>query len=254
MAEQFPNSRITGVSNSASQRAFIEARAVEQGLGSVRIVTADMNTFNADGHYDHVVSVEMFEHMRNWEALLERIAGHFLPGLRRAVGLSRRRRVARLALYAAAVGTDTGGFILPLVYVPTFEFLRWFSAATLARGTGREAAVTDKNRKRLARRALEAIRACDERAFATHFAGSRSARGLRGVETRLERFPAGLRTILTFSIRRILSSCSASGNYCRDASMMSAISNAAFLCRASFAFPFILKLSYPGQRMSRISS
>jgi cyclopropane-fatty-acyl-phospholipid synthase len=79
MAEQFPNSRITGVSNSASQRAFIEARTAHRGLGNVRIVTSDMNSFAAEGRYDRVVSVEMFEHMRNWEALLERIANWLKP-------------------------------------------------------------------------------------------------------------------------------------------------------------------------------
>lgn len=79
MAEQYPSSRITGVSNSASQRAFIEGHAAQRGLKNVRIITADMNTFAADGHYDRVMSVEMFEHMRNWETLLERIAVWLMP-------------------------------------------------------------------------------------------------------------------------------------------------------------------------------
>jgi cyclopropane-fatty-acyl-phospholipid synthase len=79
MAEQFPNSRITSVSNSASQRAFIEARAAHRGLHNVRIVTTDMNAFAAEGRYDRVVSVEMFEHMRNWQSLLERIANWLKP-------------------------------------------------------------------------------------------------------------------------------------------------------------------------------
>jgi cyclopropane-fatty-acyl-phospholipid synthase len=80
MAEQFPNSRITGVSNSASQRAFIEARAVERGFKNVRIIMADMNVFAAEGQYERVMSVEMFEHMRNWEILLARISGWLEPG------------------------------------------------------------------------------------------------------------------------------------------------------------------------------
>lgn len=79
IAEQFPNSLITGVSNSASQRAFIEVRAARRGLGNVRIITSDLNTFAAEGRYDRVVSVEMFEHMRNWETLLERIASWLKP-------------------------------------------------------------------------------------------------------------------------------------------------------------------------------
>ncbi len=81
MAQQYPASRITAVSNSATQRAFIEARAREAGLTNVRVVTADMNHFDPDdGPFDRVVSVEMFEHMRNWRALLDRIADWLRPG------------------------------------------------------------------------------------------------------------------------------------------------------------------------------
>lgn len=79
MAEHYPNSRITGVSNSASQREFILARARRRGYANVEILTADMNAFAAPGAYDRVVSVEMFEHMRNWENLLERAASWMKP-------------------------------------------------------------------------------------------------------------------------------------------------------------------------------
>jgi cyclopropane-fatty-acyl-phospholipid synthase len=84
MAEKYPNSRITAVSNSASQRAFIEDRARRRGLQNIRIVTADMNLFDAlaitnASRFDRVVSVEMLEHMRNWEVLFERIAGWLKP-------------------------------------------------------------------------------------------------------------------------------------------------------------------------------
>lgn len=70
MAERYPASRITVVSNSRSQRAHIESR----GFANVRVVTADMNTFAPTETFDRVVSVEMFEHMRNWPDLLERVA------------------------------------------------------------------------------------------------------------------------------------------------------------------------------------
>ncbi|MBL8114208.1 MAG: class I SAM-dependent methyltransferase [Acidobacteria bacterium] len=73
-ARRFPRARITAVSNSRDQRAFIEARAAERGLSNVRVLTADMNDFEAPGIYDRIVSVEMLEHMRNWEALLARVA------------------------------------------------------------------------------------------------------------------------------------------------------------------------------------
>jgi cyclopropane-fatty-acyl-phospholipid synthase len=74
MAERYPNSRIIGVSNSGSQRTSILQRAKQLGLGNVQIITADMNEFAAPGNYDRIVSVEMFEHMRNWQALLERVS------------------------------------------------------------------------------------------------------------------------------------------------------------------------------------
>lgn len=80
MAERFPHSRITGVSNSRDQRAFILARAAERGLANVEILTADMNDFEAPGTYDRVVSVEMFEHMRNHRALMARVARWLKPG------------------------------------------------------------------------------------------------------------------------------------------------------------------------------
>lgn len=75
MAEQFPDSKILAVSNSAPQRQFIEGRAVERGLSNLRVVTCDMNDFSTTHKFDRVVSVEMFEHMRNYEILLGRIAG-----------------------------------------------------------------------------------------------------------------------------------------------------------------------------------
>jgi cyclopropane-fatty-acyl-phospholipid synthase len=81
MAEKFPGSRITGVSNSATQRAHIEAEAARRGFSNVRIVTADMNVFEAgDGAFDRVVSVEMFEHMKNYRLLMSKVARWLRPG------------------------------------------------------------------------------------------------------------------------------------------------------------------------------
>lgn len=74
MAEHYPGSRITAVSNSASQREFIMARARERGLSNIVVHTADINHFAPSGRFDRVVSVEMFEHMRNHAELLRRIA------------------------------------------------------------------------------------------------------------------------------------------------------------------------------------
>ncbi|MBM3345978.1 MAG: class I SAM-dependent methyltransferase, partial [Betaproteobacteria bacterium] len=80
MASSYPNARITAVSNSHSQRAHIEAEAARRNLLNVRIITADMNGFEAGAAFNRVVSVEMFEHMRNWRELFARVAGWLKPG------------------------------------------------------------------------------------------------------------------------------------------------------------------------------
>jgi len=79
MAAQFPDARITGVSNSRTQKEFIDAEAARRGQTNLTILTCDMNRFEAAGRFDRVVSVEMFEHMRNWEALLAIIANRLKP-------------------------------------------------------------------------------------------------------------------------------------------------------------------------------
>tara|TARA_Y100001936_G_C16003093_1_gene629046 strand:+ start:243 stop:1247 length:1005 start_codon:yes stop_codon:yes gene_type:complete len=78
MAQRFPNANITAVSNSAPQRRFIEARAPQ----NVRVITADMNELQLEQRFDRVVSVEMFEHMRNYRDLLHRICGWMKPDAR----------------------------------------------------------------------------------------------------------------------------------------------------------------------------
>jgi cyclopropane-fatty-acyl-phospholipid synthase len=80
MAQRFPGSRITAVSNSASQRTYIEAEAQRRGFANVRVVTADMNVFHPPGEYDRIVSVEMFEHLRNWRDAFGRVAVWLKPG------------------------------------------------------------------------------------------------------------------------------------------------------------------------------
>ena len=81
MAEHYPNASITAVSNSYTQRLHIEAEAHRRELYNIRIITADMNTFAPpeEGTYDRAVSVEMFEHMKNYRELMRRIAGWLKP-------------------------------------------------------------------------------------------------------------------------------------------------------------------------------
>ena len=81
MAQHYPNARITAVSNSAPQRAFIEAQCRERGFANVRVITCDVNRLELPAsNFDRCVSVEMFEHMRNYATLLGRIGGWLRPG------------------------------------------------------------------------------------------------------------------------------------------------------------------------------
>ncbi len=79
MAEHYPRSRITAVSNSHSQREFITAEAARRGFGNVEVITCDINEFAAGGKFDRIVSVEMFEHLRNWPEIFRRVAGWLEP-------------------------------------------------------------------------------------------------------------------------------------------------------------------------------
>ena len=74
MAKQFPNTQITAVSNSITQKNFIDAQAIARGIKNVHVMTADMNAFTIEKKFDRVVSVEMFEHMRNYEKLLNKVS------------------------------------------------------------------------------------------------------------------------------------------------------------------------------------
>ncbi|WP_026350035.1 cyclopropane-fatty-acyl-phospholipid synthase family protein [Bordetella sp. FB-8] len=80
MAQHFPNARITAVSNSSSQRQFIQARSRDLGLDNIEVITCDVNVLSLTADtYDRCVSVEMFEHMRNYTALMSRIGDWLKP-------------------------------------------------------------------------------------------------------------------------------------------------------------------------------
>jgi cyclopropane-fatty-acyl-phospholipid synthase len=79
IAEHFPNASVTSVSNSQSQRDYIMSAAENRGLDNVEVHVCDMNDFDAPGTYDRVVSVEMFEHMRNYPELFRRISNWLQP-------------------------------------------------------------------------------------------------------------------------------------------------------------------------------
>jgi cyclopropane-fatty-acyl-phospholipid synthase len=80
MAEKYPNARVLGVSNSATQREFILSRCRERGFANVEIMTRDINALELEpGRFDRVVSVEMFEHVRGYDRLFAKVAGWMKP-------------------------------------------------------------------------------------------------------------------------------------------------------------------------------
>lgn len=79
LAEHYPSSQITAVSNSATQRTYIETQAASLKLDNLSVITADMNDFSTTGQFDRVMSIEMFEHMRNYQTLFQKISGWLKP-------------------------------------------------------------------------------------------------------------------------------------------------------------------------------
>ena len=80
IASHYPHATVTSVSNSAPQRRYIEAQAEARGLRNIKVITADMNAFDIEQRFDRAVSVEMFEHMRNYEILFGKVASWLKPG------------------------------------------------------------------------------------------------------------------------------------------------------------------------------
>jgi len=126
LAARFPKCRITAVSNSTTQKLYIDAQAAKQHLSNIKVVTADMNDFSPDGTFHRIVSVEMFEHMRNYELLLKRISGWLNPDGRLFVHIFVHDRFA----YPFSTGEDndwmaryffTGGLM------PSFDIFNYFS-------------------------------------------------------------------------------------------------------------------------------
>jgi cyclopropane-fatty-acyl-phospholipid synthase len=80
IAERFPRTRVLALSNSHTQREYIEAQCHQRALGNVQVTTSDVAQFETTSRFDRVVSIEMFEHMKNYERLMAKIASWLVPG------------------------------------------------------------------------------------------------------------------------------------------------------------------------------
>jgi len=79
IAEHYPRSRVVAISNSHTQKAHIERQCSERGFRNVKAITADAKDFDTHGRFDRVVSIEMFEHMKNYDRLMAKIASFLKP-------------------------------------------------------------------------------------------------------------------------------------------------------------------------------
>lgn len=107
IAQRYPRCQVRALSNSQSQAAYIRTAAAQLGTSRIEVVTGDINTFDTGDHFDRVVSVEMFEHARNYERLFNRIHGWLAPGGRLFVHVFSHRTYAYL--FESAGPTDWMG-------------------------------------------------------------------------------------------------------------------------------------------------
>jgi cyclopropane-fatty-acyl-phospholipid synthase len=112
LAERYPACSVVGVSNSAGQREWIVSERDRLGLSNLEVVTADVNDFAPEGRFDRVMSIEMFEHMRNWRELLRRVSGWLVDDGRAFVHVFSHR-------------------LLPYRFVGTWAAERFFTAGLM---------------------------------------------------------------------------------------------------------------------------
>ncbi|KAL3838623.1 hypothetical protein ACJIZ3_023214 [Penstemon smallii] len=74
IAQKYPNSQITGICNSVTQKGYIEEQCRDLQLNNVKVIVADISTFDMEASYDRIFSIEMFEHMKNYQDLLRKIS------------------------------------------------------------------------------------------------------------------------------------------------------------------------------------
>lgn len=130
MAEHYPQSEIVAMSNSRDQRAYIRHQATQRGLANLTVHTANIAEFEPDGRFDRIVSVEMFEHVRNYQVLLSRIARWLEPQGRLFVHIFCHRQFGYPFEVDEAAGSDSSNWMSQHFFtggvMPSFPLLRQF--------------------------------------------------------------------------------------------------------------------------------
>ena len=122
LAEKYPAAQITAVSNSNGQREWIEAQAAQRGFDNLTVLTRDVNDLEPDGRFDRVMSIEMFEHMRNWRELLRRVSTWLEPDGKAFVHVFSHRSLPYLFLGTwAAERFFTAGLMPSHDLLPRFQ-------------------------------------------------------------------------------------------------------------------------------------